>query len=227
MLIGNGLVASAFGDFAAPTDCTIFAAGVSNSRETAREAFLREAERLRSALRETSGLFVYFGTCSQFDPMQRDAPYVRHKIAMEQMIAESGRPWRVFRLPQVVGRVGGNPDTLVNYFSRRLLEREPFEVWANASRALIAVEHVGLIARRLLALDAPSHATNFWTTTVTPLEIVRELESILGVKGRYTVTTRGVPFAPEAEEFHAACAAAGLVIDGGYTARVLRGAYGR
>jgi len=226
MLIGNGLVASAFQDFAQRDDCTIFAAGVANSRETAPAAFAREADRLSAALRETQGVFVYFGTCSQFDPMVRETAYVRHKIAMEQLIAESGRPWRVFRLPQVVGP-SRSPDTLVNYFARHLRDGTPFEVWANTSRALIAVDHVGLIARRLLSLDAPTNrATNFWTATVTPLDIVRELETILGVRGRYTVTAKGVPFEVEAGEFRQACAAAGLTVDTSYTARVLRGAYG-
>jgi len=226
MLIGSGLIAGAFRDFEARDDCTIFAAGVASSGETAPAAFARETDRLRAALVETPGVLVYFGTCSQFDPMMRDTPYVRHKAAMEHLIAQSGRDWRVFRLPQVVGP-SRSPNTLVNYFARHLREQTPFEVWLYTARALIAVEHVALVARHLLALDGPmNRATNFWTRTVTPLDIVKELEAILGVKGRYTVTDRGVPFDVEADEFHGACADVGLKIDAGYTARVLRGPHG-
>jgi len=226
-LIGDGLIARAFHEMAQVDDsATIFAAGVSNSRETDPAAFAREANRLDAALAEASGVFVYFGTCSMFDPLAKPTPYVAHKLNMEAKIRDSGKAWRVFRLPQVVGPAG-SPNTLVNFFVHHLRAGAPFDVWANATRALIAVADVVRISRYLLASGGSDRAINFWTTSVTPRDIVRDLEAILGITGNYQLTQRGEPYAVEAIEFQAACAAIGLEIGPAYTERVLRDAYGR
>lgn len=49
MIVGNGLVASAFLPyFAEDPEIMIFASGVSNSRETRKEEFVREEKLLRA-----------------------------------------------------------------------------------------------------------------------------------------------------------------------------------
>lgn len=218
-------MARAFAAYADAQDITIFAAGVSNARETEPAAFDREAALLAAALVDTPGLIVYFGSCSQFDPSLAESQYVRHKRAMEEMIAASGRPWRVFRLPQVVGR-SDNPNTLVNFIAGNLREGRRFEVWTNASRALIEAADLAPIAAHLLATGGPSRAVNFWPAPASPLDITRALEKILGVEGDYDIVSKGAPFDVEAAEFHAAASAVGIDVGRGYFESVLRNVYG-
>lgn len=225
MLIGSGLLARAFAEFAGDADFVIFAAGVSDSRETRQEAFAREASRLRDALAETKGVFVYFGTCSKFDPSQRDTPYVRHKDAMEALIGQSARDWRIFRLPQVVG-LSDNPGTLINFMVSHLRAGAHFEVWANATRSIIADRDVARIAKHILAQGGANRAVNFWPGPTRPLDIARALETILGVQGQYEIVEKGAAFDVPADEFRSAAAAIGLDIGAGYGARVLRDVYG-
>ena len=75
MVIGDGMMAQAFGAFQGEPGVVVFASGVSNSLETRPEVFARERrllERTRAAHPEA--LLVYFGTCSVDDPDRRATP---------------------------------------------------------------------------------------------------------------------------------------------------------
>lgn len=75
MIVGNGLIASAFSSyFRDDPNVVVFASGVSNSRECRGEAFQRERQMLMDALR-LEKFMLYFSTCSVNDPELLDTPY--------------------------------------------------------------------------------------------------------------------------------------------------------
>lgn len=65
--IGNGMISKSFkkNNFS-NSNCTIFAPGLSNSKCTENELFLREENLLRRELEKSinQNYFVYFGTCT-------------------------------------------------------------------------------------------------------------------------------------------------------------------
>lgn len=157
MVIGGGLLAKAFlVKYAENSDIVVFASGVANSRERDRAEFEREQELLLTAL-ATKKRLIYFSTCSVYDPQLTNSPYVQHKLRMEKLVTEL-RSNIVFRLPQVVGRTP-NINTLTNYIYQKIKSGERFEVWKNAQRNIIDVEHVALIASEIMASDASIPST--------------------------------------------------------------------
>lgn len=151
MLIGSGMLAKAFAPLCdALPDMWLHAAGVSNSGCRDEFEFERERARLLDSLsRGTDAhVFVYFSTCSIYDPHTRESGYVRHKSEMERLVAGHPRPL-IVRLPQVAGRTP-NPHTLLNYLYARISRSERFPVWKNAQRNIIDIADVVVIVRKLL-----------------------------------------------------------------------------
>jgi len=140
MIIGSGLIAHAFRTaYAQREDVCLYAAGVSNSACRDPHEFARERERLTAALNKSQAIdcFVYFGTCSVADPEVQDTDYVRHKLAMEELVAAHPRHL-ILRLPQVAGTTP-NPHTLLNYLYAHIARSEAFQLWLDARRNIIAI----------------------------------------------------------------------------------------
>ncbi|UWX04318.1 hypothetical protein H1235_03550 [Pseudoxanthomonas sp. NC8] len=89
MIVGQGLLARAFASrYAADPDVIIFASGVSNSLATAAEGFERERAMLVPLL-DAGTRLVYFGSCASTPENAASTPYMRHKRAMEELVAAS------------------------------------------------------------------------------------------------------------------------------------------
>lgn len=194
MIIGSGLLAHAFSRiFSLHDDVCIYAAGVSNSNCTDVREFTRERQRLENALLQMTdvGTFVYFGTCSVGDPEAQNSPYVEHKLAMEQL-ARKHPGHLILRLPQVAGRTS-NPHTLLNYLYARISRSESFNVWINASRNIIDVDDVAVIAQKLIWDNSARNATINIANAITypMLEIVRTMETVVGKRAIYNRVERG------------------------------------
>src|SRR5260221_126460 len=100
MVVGSGMMAQAFPDYAESTRTVIFASGVSNSLESDPRAFAREQVLLEEARRTNpEALLVYFSTCNIEDADRKNAHYARHKFAMESFLEKSPGKWLIFRLP--------------------------------------------------------------------------------------------------------------------------------
>lgn len=149
MIVGNGLLATAFAPrFASDRALTLFASGVSNSRETRQTEFDRECDLLQHTL-QAAPVLLYCSTCSVHDPELSRSPYVQHKLAMEQLIQRAGPQHAIVRLPQVVG-FSANPHTLTNYLYRQISAGERFQLWLQARRNLIDVTDVVAIVSHLI-----------------------------------------------------------------------------
>ena len=87
MVIGSGLLAKAFHQFADDGNVVVFASGVSNSLEQNKSAFEREKNLLLKYL-DGSAKLVYFSTVSVHDQSLTKTPYIIFKNEIENLIKE-------------------------------------------------------------------------------------------------------------------------------------------
>ncbi len=193
MLIGSGLLAQAFAStFLRREDVCIYAAGVSNSGCIDVHEFARERQRLADAMQQAKhvDVFVYFGTCSVADSEARNTPYVRHKLAMEQLVSAHPRHL-ILRLPQVAGKTP-NPHTLMNFLYARIARSEAFSLWKNAKRNIIDIDDVTSIAHQLIVDKTARNITlNIANPISYPMtDIVSAMEFVVGKRAIYDVVER-------------------------------------
>lgn len=194
MIIGSGLLANAFlHSFSQREDVLIYAAGVSNSGCTDLSEFEREKKLLEAALKrlKRNDTFVYFGTCSVFDPDAFNTPYVQHKLNMENTVREKFGSL-IFRLPQVAGFTS-NQYTLLNFLYSRISQGESFNLWRYAKRNIIDVDDVAAIATRLINNSKFRNITcNIANQRNYPMtEIVSNIEKVVGKNAVYQIVDRG------------------------------------
>ncbi len=230
MIIGSGLLAHAFAPaFSQRKEVCIYAAGVSNSSCTDEHEFARERERLSAALQQAGAadVFVYFGTCSVADPEAQSTPYVRHKLAMEALVARHPRHL-ILRLPQVAGRTP-NPHTLLNYLYARISRSESFRLWRNARRNIIDVDDVAAITARLIADPAARNLTlNVANpSSYTMADIVGAMEKAVGKHAIYESAERGSGYPIDTRAISPLLEDAGVKFGPDYLERVLDKYYGK
>ena len=144
MVIGNGLIASAFKEYAEDEKRIIFASGVSNSFEQSDVEFNREKELLEKILKENQKkIIVYFSSFPNNNPYQQK--YINHKLLMESVVKSSKQNnYCIIKIPQVVGNTG-NDNGLFNYLSRAIKNDETIKVYKYSYRSLLDVEDLKLI----------------------------------------------------------------------------------
>src|SRR5690554_2026187 len=141
MIVGNGLIANAFREYDRD-DVIFFASGVSNSLETDQAQFDREENLIRKTIEENPGkIFVYFSTCSIYDSSKNASFYVNHKLNMEHLVASDCEKYLIARVSNAVGK-GGNPNLLMNYIYRSILNQTKITIHQNAKRNLIDIEDI-------------------------------------------------------------------------------------
>ena len=226
MIIGNGLLANAFAHYYADyVEVVIFASGVSNSRESREEAFLREKQLLTNAL-DAHRFIVYFSTCSVDDPELSSTPYCVHKKQMELLVRRAER-YAIFRLPQVVGFTP-NPNTLTNYLYKQVTSGTAFQVWRHAKRNLIDVDDVASIANHMIS---NSFSENITTNIATPfpisiLDLVKTFELVLGKKANYIIVDTGGTYEIDVDLAVEVASKFGIDFDEIYVENLIRKYYG-
>ena len=134
------MIANRFNAYKNDKDIIIFASGVSNSKETVEENFLREFTLLKKTIKEhPKNILVYFSTCSVEDTDLALAPYVIYKKKVETFIKQNVSKYYLFRISNLAG-TSNNPYTLLNYFVFNILKNHPLTVWKNAFRNIIGVD---------------------------------------------------------------------------------------
>ena len=228
MIVGSGLIAGAFErEFAGGTGTLVFASGVSNSHEVDPQAFAREERLLRETTARGSMHVVYFSTCSILDTERQQSPYVRHKVAMEDVVRELPAH-SIFRLPQVAGRTS-NPNTLLNFLRTRIASGDRFVVWKNAWRNIIDIDDVAAIAGHIVRGPGPHRRTMNIASPdgVRVIDLVRMFERLLGVTANYEEIDRGDFYPIDTAEAVRAASELGIQFGPDYAERVLGKYYGR
>jgi nucleoside-diphosphate-sugar epimerase len=195
MVVGTGMLAKAFSMFTKNEEYLIFASGVSNSLENSKTAFQREQDLILKKISENPDkTFIYFSTCSMFDPAARDSMYVRHKLAMEELIVNKAGKFRIFRITQIVGKTNNN--TLINFLVNKIRNQELFEVWKNSTRNLIDIDDVFKIISYILDHDLfPNQVVHVANPFSLPVqEIIKIIEKIMAKPASYTLVDRGIPY---------------------------------
>lgn len=225
MLIGNGLIARGFASrYASDPRVTVFASGVSNSRECDTRQFEREYRLLVDALAGEAESFVYFSSCGVLSG--ETTPYMRHKRRMEELVRKRAGGM-VFRLPQVVG-LTSNPTTLTNFLYARISRGEAFTVWKSARRSLIDVDDLVAICSSLI--DEPPDANIVPVASgrsLHMLDLVSIFERVLGKRACYTVVEGGHDIVASGAICAARARRLGIRFDEGYEERLLRKYYPR
>ena len=229
MIVGSGLLARAFGPaYSGRPDVCVYAAGVSNSNCDDLHEFRREQQRVEDALNQNqhADCFVYFGTCSAYDPEISSSPYVRHKVAMEGMVHAHPRHM-VLRLPQIAGKTP-NPHTLLNFLYARISRSEAFHIWGGARRNIIDVDDVVSIARQLIDnVDARNATVNIANpVNYSMSDIVDAMAGVVGKRAIFDVVNRGSAYSIETDAMQPALVRSGVEFDGNYLRRVIAKYYG-
>ena len=229
MIIGSGLLASEFAKkYAERSDIIIFASGVSNSNEVNNEEFAREKNLLQRYMIKSTGKFVYFSTCSIYDPEMKTKPYVLHKMEMERLIINKSPSCTIFRLPQVVGK-NRNKNTLTNYLYDRISANEEFKVWRDAHRYLIDVCDVEEIVNGILirGQDKEKIINIAPPTSISVLNIIKIIEKILIKKANYCLVDGGGVYNIDAIQANKVAVLQKINFDNNYPDRILRKYYGK
>lgn len=191
MIVGRGLIASMFKDDDRD-DVIFFASGVSNSLETNAEEFLREEILIRNTIDDNNGkVFIYFSTCSIYDSSKTGSDYVLHKLKMEQLIKKTADQFLILRVSNAVGK-GGNPNLLMNYIVKAVINDETITVHTQATRNLIAVDDIRNITFNLLEKKSLNRIVNVaYIKNYSVLEIVEIVEKFYGKKADTNLIRNG------------------------------------
>lgn len=227
MIVGQGMLARAFDVFGCDGATTIFVSGVSNSRCTDALQFEREESLLRATLdrHSATGPFVYFGTCSVYDPSATNAPYVVHKRRMEDIVLHNGAGL-VVRLPQVAGPKS-SPDTLLLALCNRIRAREPITIWRHATRNIIDVADVVRIVTEWLQRPLnDDRIVNIASPVSFPIaRIVDLIEHALGIKATCRFEERGAVYNIDISAIVPIIERLAINFDGDYVIRVVEKYY--
>ncbi|NLR92508.1 NAD-dependent epimerase/dehydratase family protein [Flammeovirga sp. SR4] len=200
MIIGNGMLARAFIEYNEIEDIVIFASGVSNSRETRDEEFLREKRLLEDVISKYhNSVIVYFSTCSIYNKALSNSKYVQHKILLENLITSRCSSYRIFRLPNVVGKTT-NKQTIVNYFVEKIELNNEIFVYSNSVRYLIDVEDVLRICKPLILASESIIKNILLNNKINVVEIVELLSGILDIKPKVKIIQKYDDLTIEKEE---------------------------
>ncbi len=231
MIVGSGMMATAFSAFRPDSEVVIFASGVSDSLEVRPEAFDRERRLLVRTRAEHPGkLMVYFGTCSAVDPDRRDTPYVQHKLEMESLLEQSGEPWMILRVALAIGPIH-RTQTLAQFLYEKISHDQSFEVWTHATRYPIDVVDTFRIASHFICEQSMwNRRLNVALRAYSVVDFVHAMERIVGKRARYEPVEKGQHYVLSCPEVQAIANQLDLDFGEPYLHRVLskyyRGASG-
>ena len=177
MIVGNGLLAKAFNQYATDQSVIIFASGVSNSGEVDEQAFMRERSLLNS-FKDTRAKFIYFSTTSVLDPSLTQSLYVQHKLQMESYIQSCIQNYVIFRLPNVVGRTS-NSNTFFNSIRDRLVSGQDVYIKKHATRRLLDVDDIATTLPSIISCKTQTTMNVCYNNRTSVRELVRLMGTIL------------------------------------------------
>jgi len=227
MIIGNGMIARAFSSYAESKGLTIFASGVSNSKEASPDDYDRERNLLQNNLnRDVDHTLVYFSTCSIDDPTMRETGYVNHKLEMESLIKRQNQNFVIFRLPQAVGTTSNS--TIIKFLHDKIQNAESFELWENSFRNLIDIEDVFKISEYILSHNMFSRSIiNIASPINTSIPaIVEILENLIGKRAVFTRIEKGAQYTIDISLILEIIKSLGIKFDVSYPSRIVQKYYG-
>ena len=188
MLVGSGLIASAFLDYKDNDDVIVIASGISNSKETDYKKYQREINMIGEFI-GTKSKVIYFSTISVFDE-SLDSLYVNH---IEKMISSNFDNYLIFRLPIVIGKTGNN-NTFINNIKGKIISDEIIYINNMSSIYIIDIDEI----RRLLP-DLINNKNNEIINVVFDnkefvFDVIQKIEILLGKEANKKIINNGFDF---------------------------------
>ena len=196
MVIGNGLVAKRFESYNSKDKFLFFASGVSNSKTKNPEEYEREIKLLKNSVKQYKNKnLIYFSTCSIYDPQEKESAYVQHKLQIEDFIQNRVQQYHIFRISNLAGK-SSNPNTLLNFFFNHIKSGINFNLWTNACRNIIDVDHAYIIIDHILKHNLfLNQVINIANPVNHPVKkIITSIETILNIKSNYIEIDKGTCF---------------------------------
>ena len=192
MILGKGMIATAFYKYSDADNVIIFSSGVSNSNEVSRNAFNREENLFLDTIgKYPNALFIYFSSCGTKDGNNEDSKYYSHKSFMEKLIMKNCTKYIIFNLFQVVG-FSGNSNTIVNFLLNSIRQNIKFNLYENACRNIIDVKDLSTIASHFLDNFSKNISINIGSSRYTSvIELVNIIEDIVHIKADYELVSSG------------------------------------
>ena len=202
MVVGNGLVATAFDYYYSSDEILIYASGISNSKSGKIADYHREREMFLKYVHENKKkTIVYFSTTSINDPELKNTPYVLHKKEMEELVKMNSGRYQIFRLSNLAGK-SGNKNTILNFFNENISLGIPFECWKNAERNIIDIDDVfeviNYILNHKLYENEIVNIANIHNYPVT--YIINQLEIFHNKSAKMIMVDKGTPFTINVEK---------------------------
>lgn len=195
MVVGSGLLAKAFLEYANDDNIIVFASGVSNSKEISRDEFDREKLLLNDYLEKygKNKYFIYFSTCSVYDTYFERSEYTKHKINMEKIIIEKAFSYNIFRLPQVLGK--NNKNQLIGFLYESINMEKSFELF-DIERNIIDIKDVFTLVNKILKENIfKNQIINIANPkNIEVLDLVNILENIIDKKAKYNIVKKSGEF---------------------------------
>jgi len=196
MVIGNGLVARRFELYNSEENFLVFASGVSNSKTKNPDAYNREMKLLQDSVQKYSTkFFIYFSTCSIYDPQEKGSAYVQHKLEIEDFIKTYVKQFHIFRISNLAG-ISTNPNTLLNFFFNHIKNGVNFDLWTNACRNIIDIDHAYFIIEHILRhnlfLNQVINIAN--PVNLDVKKIIATIETFLKIRSNYIEIDKGTCF---------------------------------
>lgn len=179
MIIGNGLIATAFRYSNINHDnLTIYASGVSKSKESRIEEYNREYALIQEHIYNNK--FIYFSSCSVLSNI--DTEYSRHKKNIENYIQRQCKDYLILRLPNIVG-IPNNNSQLLNYMYYSLINQNTIKINIDCIRHLIDVEDLPKIVQILNDINIKPKIVNIaFDNGITLDKVVDNIETVVGLK---------------------------------------------
>jgi nucleoside-diphosphate-sugar epimerase len=179
MIIGNGLIATAFKCSGLNhNDLIIFASGVAKSKENRVDEYDREYTLLKKHINKHK--LIYFSSCSII--ANSDTEYSIHKRNIEEYIQTWCKDYLILRLPNIVG-ISNNKNQLLNYFYHSLVNQELVILNTDCVRHLVDVEDLPKIVQVLNEQKVKSEVINIaFDNGISVDKIVGILETVVGLK---------------------------------------------
>jgi nucleoside-diphosphate-sugar epimerase len=110
---------------------------------------------------------------------------------MEQVIAKMCDRYYILRVSNAVGK-GGNPNLLINYLVREIINNSKITVYTKATRNLIDVEDVCKITGEILLNFTPNQIFNLaYLQNFSIIEITETISEVLGTEPLLQLQNKG------------------------------------
>ena len=191
MLIGNGLIASAFLDYKDNDDIIVIASGISNSKETDYKKYQREIDMIGEFI-GTKSKVIYFSTISVFDE-SLDSLYVKHKRYIENLISSNFDNYLIFRLPIVIGKTSNN-NTFINNIKGKIISDEIIYINNMSSIYIIDIDDISRFLPDLINNRNNEIINVVFDNKEFVFDIIQKIERLLGKEANKKIVNNGFDF---------------------------------